>query len=123
MLSDRTLLAAVAISARRRVRPVSCSTSPVGGEGRGYTDENGNFIPRRRPRSDPSDPAAVPLFPGDALVDELPTLTDIYHIPVRARPVEVATRRPASANYRSRMRTAEPAGSMHWTASRDNHQA
>jgi cytochrome c peroxidase len=51
----------------------------AGGEGRHYTDAEGNFIPRRRPniyllprlRN-------APLFPGDALVDALPTLTDIY---------------------------------------------
>ncbi|MEW5754731.1 MAG: cytochrome c peroxidase [Pseudomonadota bacterium] len=51
----------------------------VGGEGRGYTDAKGNFIARRRP-----DLAILPmlrqtpLFPGDALVDELPTLQDVY---------------------------------------------
>ena len=50
----------------------------VGGEGRGYTDAEGNFIPRRRPRSDLAIRRQTPLFPGDALVDELPTLTDIY---------------------------------------------
>lgn len=51
----------------------------VGGEGRSYTDAAGNFIPRRRANT------AIlpklrnsPLFPGDALVDSLPTLTDIY---------------------------------------------
>jgi cytochrome c peroxidase len=55
----------------------------VGGEGRGYTDAAGNFIPRRRPRLDilpllrPS-----PLFPGDALVDDLPTLTDVYELAI-----------------------------------------
>jgi cytochrome c peroxidase len=51
----------------------------VGGEGRGYTDAKGNFIPRRRPRADIL-PALRqnPLFPGDAMVDSLPTLTDIY---------------------------------------------
>src|SRR6266545_22421 len=54
----------------------------VGGEGRGYTDEKGNFIVRRRPRSDLPILRQVPLFPGDALVDELPTLTDIYHVAV-----------------------------------------
>src|SRR4051795_10856537 len=54
----------------------------VGGEGRGYTDENGNFIIRRRPRSDLPILRQSPLFDGDALVDALPTLTDIYHIPV-----------------------------------------
>jgi len=53
----------------------------VGGEGRGYTDEKGNFIVRRRPRSDLPILRQTPLFTGDALVDELPTLTDIYHIP------------------------------------------
>src|SRR5438552_15099 len=54
----------------------------VGGEGRGYIDEKGNFVVRRRPRSDLPILRQFPLFPGDALVDELPTLTDIYHIPV-----------------------------------------
>ena len=51
----------------------------VGGEGRHYTDAAGNFIPRRRPRTDILPQLRqTPLFPGDALVDELPTLTDIY---------------------------------------------
>jgi cytochrome c peroxidase len=64
----------------------------VGGEGRGYTDENGNYIVRRRPRSDLPILRQAPLFPGDALVDELPTLTDIYHIPVPLPGhIEVAT--------------------------------
>jgi cytochrome c peroxidase len=49
----------------------------TGGEGRGYTDANGNFIPRRRPRADMPILRSTPLFPGDALVDFLPTLTDI----------------------------------------------
>jgi cytochrome c peroxidase len=55
----------------------------AGGEGRHYTDAAGNFIPRRRPRTDIL-PALrqIPLFPGDALVDELPTLTDIYEFAV-----------------------------------------
>ena len=51
----------------------------AGGEGRHYTDATGNFIPRRRPRTDILPIVREsPLFPGDALVDELPTLTDIY---------------------------------------------
>ena len=51
----------------------------VGGEGKGYTDARGNFIVRRRPRTDILPQLReTPLFPGDALVDELPTLTDIY---------------------------------------------
>jgi cytochrome c peroxidase len=50
----------------------------AGGEGRGYTDEKGHFIPRRRPRTDILPQLrTTPLFAGDALVDELPTLTDI----------------------------------------------
>src|SRR5262245_21934920 len=62
----------------------------AGGEGRHYTDENGNFIPRRRPRTDILPRLrAAPLFPGDALVDELPTLTDVYEFaagsPARGR--------------------------------------
>ena len=55
----------------------------VGGEGRHYTDAEGNFIPRRRPRTDILPMLRqAPLFPGDALVDELPTLTDIYEFAV-----------------------------------------
>lgn len=55
----------------------------VGGEGRGYTDAAGNFIPRRRPRTDILPQLRqTPLFPGDALVDELPTLTDVYRFAV-----------------------------------------
>lgn len=51
----------------------------VGGEGLGYTDRRGNFIPRRRPRIDLLPRLRTrPLFPGDELVDELPTLTDVY---------------------------------------------
>ena len=55
----------------------------AGGEGRHYTDADGNFIPRRRPRLDILPRLrSSPLFPGDALVDELPTLTDIYEFAV-----------------------------------------
>jgi cytochrome c peroxidase len=51
----------------------------AGGEGRHYMDAEGNFIPRRRPRVDILPQRRDnPLFPGDALVDSLPTLTDIY---------------------------------------------
>jgi hypothetical protein len=48
-----------------------------GGEGRGYTDDHGNFIPRRRPQLILTRQRTVPIFAGDALVDALPTLTDI----------------------------------------------
>jgi cytochrome c peroxidase len=54
----------------------------VGGEGRGYTDEKGNFVVRRRPRTDLPILRQSPLFAGDALVDDLPTLTDIYHVAI-----------------------------------------
>jgi cytochrome c peroxidase len=55
----------------------------AGGEGRHYTDAAGNFIPRRRPRTDILPRLRLnPLFPGDAMVDELPTLTDIYQLAV-----------------------------------------
>lgn len=76
----------------------------AGGEGRGYTDAEGNFIPRRRPRTDILPRLRQePLFPGDALVDALPTLTDIYETgastPARGRrPLpgdETDTRPPA----------------------------
>src|SRR6516225_7764821 len=49
-----------------------------GAEGRGYTDEHGNFFPRRRPQSILTKQRTEPIFPGDVLVDALPTLTDIY---------------------------------------------
>ena len=51
----------------------------VGGEGLGYTEADGNFVVRRRPRVDILPRLRTePLFPGDALVDALPTLTDVY---------------------------------------------
>jgi hypothetical protein len=50
----------------------------VGAEGRGYTDENGVFFPRRRPLPVLAKLRTVPIFPGDTLVDSLPTLTDIW---------------------------------------------
>jgi hypothetical protein len=50
----------------------------VGGEGRGYTDQLGNFFPRRRPQSILAKLRNEPVFPGDVLVDALPTLTDIW---------------------------------------------
>lgn len=49
----------------------------VGAEGRGYTDEDGNFIIRRRTQEILLKKRPAPLFPGDTLVDALPTLTDI----------------------------------------------
>jgi cytochrome c peroxidase len=57
----------------------------VGGEGRGYTDENGNYIIRRRPQRGllPRESAFLPrtrLFEGDTGVDSLPTLSDIYSV-------------------------------------------
>src|SRR5258708_5539163 len=61
----------------------SLLTMSVGGEGRGYTDAAGNFMPRRRARVDILPRLRdTPLFPGDALVDELPTLTDVYQLAV-----------------------------------------
>jgi Di-haem cytochrome c peroxidase len=51
----------------------------AGGEGRGYTDASGKFTPRRRPNlAILPKVRQTPLFPGDPMVDELPTLTDIY---------------------------------------------
>jgi Di-haem cytochrome c peroxidase len=49
----------------------------VGAEGFGYTDKNGNFIVRRRTQDILVKKRSAPLFPGDTLVDALPTLTDI----------------------------------------------
>lgn len=50
----------------------------VGGEGLGYTDARGNFIPRRRPRPELPILRQTPLYAGDTLQDGLPTLTDVY---------------------------------------------
>src|SRR5882762_9923246 len=62
----------------------------VGGEGRSYTDAAGNLIPRRRPRVDILPRLRdTPLFPGDALVDALPTLTDVYLVPPPPGHIEV----------------------------------
>ena len=63
----------------------------VGGEGRGYTNEKGEYIVRRRTRSDMPQLRQVPLFPGDQLADSLPTLTDIYVVPPAPGQFEVAT--------------------------------
>src|SRR6266403_1196805 len=49
----------------------------VGAEGRGYTDERGNFIVRRRTQPTLTKQRAAPIFAGDTLVDALPTLTDV----------------------------------------------
>jgi len=55
----------------------------VGGEGVGFTNAHGDFVPRRRPRVDLLPQVRqTPLFQGDALVDELPTLTDIYRFAI-----------------------------------------
>jgi mono/diheme cytochrome c family protein len=64
----------------------------TGGEGRGYTDADGNFIPRRRPQAILATVRDEPVFPGDTRVDALPTLTDIYAVKGQ---LEVAT--PARA--------------------------
>ena len=62
----------------------------VGGEGRSYTDAAGNLIPRRRPRVDILPRLRdTPLFSGDALVDALPTLTDVYLVPPPPGHIEV----------------------------------
>jgi hypothetical protein len=49
----------------------------VGAEGFGYTDRNGNFTVRRRTQDILVKKRSAPLFPGDTMVDALPTLTDI----------------------------------------------
>ena len=49
----------------------------VGGEGRGFTDEDGNFIVRRRTQPLLTKQRSAPIFAGDTLVDVLPTLTDV----------------------------------------------
>ncbi len=49
-----------------------------GGEGRGYTDAQGRFVPRRRPVPFLTPLRSRPLFEGDVLTDALPTLADIF---------------------------------------------
>src|SRR5262245_9548132 len=68
------------ISARPASKSGTRLNFATGGEGRGYTDADGNFIARRRPRADLPILRQTPLFPGDALVDALPTLTDVYQL-------------------------------------------
>src|ERR1041384_133961 len=51
-----------------------------GGEGRGYKDEHRNFIPPRPPQSILTKLRTAPIFPGDVLVDALPTLADIFSV-------------------------------------------
>jgi cytochrome c peroxidase len=63
----------------------------VGGEGRGYTDEHGNYVIRRRARTDLPVLRQAPAFPGDTRVDALPTLTDVYLVPPAPGHVEFAT--------------------------------
>src|SRR5262249_20678895 len=51
--------------------------------GRDYTDADGNFIPRPRPRLDILPVLRqTPLFPRGAFVGAIPTLTDIYEFAV-----------------------------------------
>ncbi len=64
----------------------------TGGEGRGYTDASGHFVARRRPLSDLPKLRQAPLFVGDALVDALPTLTDIYRLADGATEVNTPAR-------------------------------
>lgn len=49
----------------------------VGAEGRGYTDENGQFVVRRRTQDILVKKRPQPIFAGDTRVDALPTLTEI----------------------------------------------
>lgn len=96
----------------------------TGAEGQGYTDAKGNFIARRRPLPDLPILRQRPLFPGDALVDSLPTLTDIYQLPDGTREVNTPARgrRPlmGDATDPRPLRICWPrVGSMPWTASRE----
>jgi len=59
----------------------------TGGEGRGYTDASGTFFPRRRAIASLTKVRQQPIFEGDSLVDALPTLTEIYHLPDGSRVV------------------------------------
>src|SRR5881296_3393731 len=86
----------------------------TGGEGRGYTDGDGNFIARRRPLADLPILRQTPLFPGDALVDALPTLTDIYRLADGT--IEVNT--PARGRRPLREDTIDPPPPGHTTDTR-----
>jgi cytochrome c peroxidase len=67
----------------------------VGGEGRGYTDGQGNFFPRRRPQSILNQQRSLPIFSGDTLVDALPTLTDVDCISGQSAPASSTYACPA----------------------------
>ena len=90
----------------------------VGGEGRGYTDEHGNFIPRRRPLSILTKLRTAPHLPRRCAGRCAPDACG-----------HLLRRRPASRHYAGPLlpfaagrRTARrPAGSMSWTASGARH--
>jgi len=52
----------------------------TGGEGRGYTDANGTFFPRRRTQETLIRLRSTSLFPGDTGFDAVPTLTDVFRL-------------------------------------------
>jgi cytochrome c peroxidase len=63
----------------------------VGGEGRGYFDQDGRYVIRRRVQRNLIPRAQLPhvaLFAGDTGVDALPTLTDLYRV---GGAIEIAT--------------------------------
>jgi cytochrome c peroxidase len=70
----------------------------VGGEGRGYYTAAGEFVPRRRARVDILPQLRnAPLFAGDALVDALPTLTDVYEFAGPSSPARGRKQPPPGA--------------------------
>ena len=97
----------------------------TGGEGRGYTDADGNFIARRRPLSGPADPAADPSLPWRRAGGRAAHAD--RHLPARGRhdrsEHSSAGSPPSAGRYdrhrRPRFSCWQPVDSMPWTASRE----
>ena len=76
---SRPAPAARVISARRRARLARCSTSTPAAKV-AATPTKTEVLSRRRAMASLTKLRSQPLFLGDALVDALPTLTDIYSV-------------------------------------------
>lgn len=86
------------------------------GEGRGYTDEHRKLHQTQLATFRFAAHGADTLFEGDALVDALPTLTDMYHIPIPLPGhIEIATpgvAKAAGARDATRNRQAQCPGRL-----------
>jgi hypothetical protein len=82
-----------------------------GGEGRGYIDKDGNFVPRRRPQAILTTLRGAPILSNDALVDALPTLSDVDLISGQ----RVVTRPANFYHQPPPMACSRPGVSTNWT--------